>query len=579
MQSNTSGAQSSGHYRKSDSSTGFTVGTDFWTGAANTAVAWTFRKAPKFFDVVTWTGDGASARAITHNLGVAPGFIIVKRLDAASNWVCYHRGMPNPANRIFLQGNNGAELGNYWDIGVIDSSKFHVWNGADANSSGASYVAYVFAHDSSVDGLIQCGSYTGNGSASGSQINIGWEPQFVLVKRVDVSGSGWYVHDTARRFTVSGSNALEANSSASDADYGASISPNATGFAANTTQTGYNASGGVYIYVAIRRSNKPPTNGIQVYSAKQHSNAGVSPVSVTGVGFAPDLSITTNRNAGYGSLFNDRIRGNDKVLLPNSTNAETTGQSGTTLINFLMDGATYGTSGWVNGSSYEQYIHHFFRRASGFFDVVCYSGNGSIDRLINHSLASTPELLIVKNRSGAGNWVSAVHAGSSYGSDTYKGLFFNLTNPSSTGWGEISKTTIGLTATTFNVGVISNNSGVNVNGTGVDGIAYLFASLPGISKVGSYAGNGASQTINCGFATGARFILIKRTDAAGDWYVWDSVRGIVAANDPHLSLNTTAAEVTTDDSVDPEASGFIVNQVAATNINVSGASYIFLAIA
>lgn len=113
----------------------------------------------------------------------------------------------------------------------------------------------------------------------------------------------------------------------------------------------------------------------------------------------------------------------------------------------------------------------------------------------------------------------------------------------------------------------------------MNAVAYLFATLPGISKVGSYAGNGTSQTINCGFATGARFILIKRTDAAGDWYVWDSVRGIVAANDPHLSLNTTAAEVTTDDSVDPDASGFIVNQVAATNINVSGASYIFLAIA
>lgn len=51
------------------------------------------------------------------------------------------------------------------------------------------------------------------------------------------------------------------------------------------------------------------------------------------------------------------------------------------------------------------------------------------------------------------------------------------------------------------------------------------------------------------------------------------------ANDPHLSLNTTAAQVTTDDSVDPDASGFIVNQVAATNINVNSASYIFLAIA
>ena len=75
--------------------------------------------------------------------------------------------------------------------------------------------------------------------------------------------------------------------------------------------------------------------------------------------------------------------------------------------------------------------------------------------------------------------------------------------------------------------------------------------------------------------------MIKRygTSTTGDWYVWDSARGIVAGNDPHLSLNTTAAEVTTDDSVDADTSGFIVNQDAATNVNVNSASYIFLAIA
>jgi hypothetical protein len=107
-------------------------------------------------------------------------------------------------------------------------------------------------------------------------------------------------------------------------------------------------------------------------------------------------------------------------------------------------------------------------------------------------------------------------------------------------------------------------------------VAYLFASKSGISKVGSYTGNGSSQTIDCGFTTGARWVLIKRTDSTGDWFVWDSTRGIVSGNDPHLSLNTTAAEVTTDDSIDPANSGFIVNQVAATNINVTSASYIFL---
>ena len=71
-------------------------------------------------------------------------------------------------------------------------------------------------------------------------------------------------------------------------------------------------------------------------------------------------------------------------------------------------------------------------------------------------------------------------------------------------------------------------------------------------------------------------MMIKRTDSTGDWYVWDSARGIVSGNDPRLSLNNTAAEVTTDDSIDPDNSGFIVNQVSATNINVSSATYIYL---
>jgi hypothetical protein len=98
--------------------------------------------------------------------------------------------------------------------------------------------------------------------------------------------------------------------------------------------------------------------------------------------------------------------------------------------------------------------------------------------------------------------------------------------------------------------------------------------------VGSYTGNGSTQTIDCGFSSGARFVLIKRTDSSGDWYIWDTERGIVAANDPHLALNRTdIAEVTTDDSIDPVSSGFAVNQVSATNINVSSASYIFYAIA
>jgi hypothetical protein len=100
-----------------------------------------------------------------------------------------------------------------------------------------------------------------------------------------------------------------------------------------------------------------------------------------------------------------------------------------------------------------------------------------------------------------------------------------------------------------------------------------------VSKVGSYTGNGSSQTVNCSFSSGARFVMIKRTDSTGNWYVWDTTRGIVAGNDPHLSFNSMAVEVTTDDTIDPNSSGFVVNQVAATNVNVSAATYIYLAIA
>ena len=55
--------------------------------------------------------------------------------------------------------------------------------------------------------------------------------------------------------------------------------------------------------------------------------------------------------------------------------------------------------------------------------------------------------------------------------------------------------------------------------------------------------------------------------------------GNATGTDPHLSLNTTSAQVTSDDSIDPQSAGFTVNQVSATNINVSSATYIFLAIA
>ncbi len=202
---------------------------------------------------------------------------------------------------------------------------------------------------------------------------------------------------------------------------------------------------------------------------------------------------------------------------------------------------------------------------------MCYTGTGTgVNQL--HNLGVIPELCIFKTRSVVGDWVVLIRKSDGnyiYGSTLVADKFaLNSVNPLTF---TSSASGLGLTASNFTTLSLYNTLNAKY-------IAYFFSSLAGISKVGSYLGNGSTQTINCGFAAGARFIIIKCASSAGDWYSWDYSRGIIGANDPHMSLNSTAAEITTDDSIDPDNSGFIVNQVAATNINVTSATYVYLAI-
>jgi hypothetical protein len=221
-------------------------------------------------------------------------------------------------------------------------------------------------------------------------------------------------------------------------------------------------------------------------------------------------------------------------------------------------------------STGETYIAEIFGRAPGFFDEVCYTGN-STARTVNHNLGVAPELIIVKARSGtfAGNIDWFVYA-SPLGNSSR--LLLNTTGALADGQTTWNSTT--PTSSVFSLGTSDN-----INGTGYTYVAYLFATCAGVSKVGSYTGTATTLQIDCGFTAGSRFVLIKRTDSTGDWYVWDSARGIVAGNDPYLLLNSTAAEVTNTDYVDTYNAGFEISSTAPAAINANGGTYIFLAIA
>lgn len=547
-------------------STGFSIGAySEVNGTGDPQVSWTFRKAPKFFDVVTYTGDGAATKVINHSLGQTPGMVIIKITSTTGTWYVYHRSLGNFVMALNTTG--AASSGAVSDGAPWTSTTFTVINSdLGYNANGATYVVYFFAHDTSAEGLIQCGSFTTDASGNAT-VNLGWEPQFIVEKDTGAVDP-WRMYDSSRGLVATGSGSLTQrlipNDSSAEGPAG-DFKVTATGFVASL-----NASR-TYIYLAIRRPNKPPTVGTQVYNAVSRTGTDAN-ATISTVGFAPDLLLVKNRSGtaspiGNGTL--DRLRGLNNFLTTSGTGAEDTAQTDI-VRSYNMDGVTLGPD--LNTSRFNwsgnTYINHFFKRAPGVFDEVCYTGTG-VAKTEAHNLGAVPELMIFKRRNLGSNW--SVYS-ASLGNN--KAVRIQGTDAAYNAFNEWSST-----SPTASVFTVDSTGGNDTNASGSTYVAYLFATKAGISKIGNFTGNGGTQTIACGFTTGARFVLIKCTSAVGDWFVWDTVRGVIAGNDPHLSLNTTAAEVTTDDSIDPDTSGFIVNQDAATGINVAGATYIFLAIA
>jgi len=542
----------------------------------NELAAFTFRKKEKFFDVVTFTANGSSNQTISHNLGSVPGMIMTKKTNGTNNWYTYHKGLNNGTNPqqywIELDGTGGKQgaNANFWNNTAPTDTQFTV-----GSAFNGTYVAYIFADNSSEDAedqMIECGSYTG--SSNNVAVNLGWEPQWLLIKNTTSTGN-WFMCDAQRGMPAFGNMSnLVANTA--DAENGVegfnnNVATSPTGFTVAYGKTSTNTNNHVYIYIAIRAPMmKEPETATEVFALSSRATVAANAADVRFYsGFPVDMYIRRDRRdqSSVDNYLVDRKNHNNTDGTSGDTKYFYTNQAG----NFNNSSDWLGTNKGIephlsDESNDGRAIAKMWKRAKGFFDVVSYVGTGSATT-VPHSLGAVPEMIWVKRSNGSGGWsvYTAEGAGSKY-------LHLEEVYAYS-----ISSSRFNNTAATSTVFSVSNNDATNrIAG---QYIAYLFTTLAGISKCGTYTGNGSYQTIPCGFSAGSRSVLIKRTDNNGDWYVWDSIAGIVSGNDPHMSLNNQAAEILNDDSIDPANSGFIVNQVSGININVSSAKYIFYAIA
>jgi hypothetical protein len=584
LQSNlTDAAYTYGSNQVTFGSTGVTLSSDAGINESGyTYASWTFRKQPKFFDVVTYTGTGG-AQTVAHNLGSAPGFMIVKRTDTSSDWVCYHQGLGAQYRMILNttagQVNSGYE--SYWGDGATyvapTSTVFSVGDATAVNASGGTFVAYLFASDAGgfgltgTDSVINCGYYIIGSGGVGPDVTLGYEPQFLMVKNATNLGN-WIILDNMRGLDNSNDAFIYPNTSGAEVGVSSATywKPTATGFSTGTGKT----TGDVWIYIAIRRGPmKVPTDATKVFAPVVVSAPTTNQVVTTN--FPVDMCWSNaKQSTSYGTIDLDRLRGSstssNQLLQTHSTSAEGSNsgwgiglQSNTSIVDNMWNSTLGYDAGGV--------VYWNFRRAPSFFDEVCFTSTSNTSMTLNHNLGVVPQMMIKKARAtnGTSNSWRVYHIGLN-GGVTPENCVIRLDasgaqTTSTPDWNYVAPT-----STQFTAGYVESD---------IAFVTYLFATCPGVSKVGSYTGTGTTKQIDCGFAAGARFVLIKRTDSSGDWYVWDTARGIVSGNDPYLLLNSTAAEVTSTDYIDTYSAGFELSSTAPAALNASGGSYIFLAIA
>ena len=294
----------------------------FVGGLANSAAEYamySFVRAPGFFDIVAYTGNGATGgQEIKHKLGSTPGMVWVHcRTDVTGgedDYVVWHRGM-TAGTYAWLSYNDGEQTtnaANYFgnNSTTVDPTSTAFTVGNLLNDAGSNYIVYLFGHDTSSTGIIRCEAYTHN-TTTGNTVTS-FESQFMLEKRVNTA-SNWLIYDKSRGWGTVDQRYISTNAIFDDADdsWGWVLNNNSITF----VNPGWWANNDRIITCNIKLPRKVPTAGSQVYSAVTSTGTGAN-ATISGFNFNPDLIISKSRSVAQLGCLHDRHQGRRRPPRP-----------------------------------------------------------------------------------------------------------------------------------------------------------------------------------------------------------------------------------------------------------------------
>jgi len=306
----------------------------------------------------------------------------------------------------------------------------------------------------------------------------------------------------------------------------------------------------------------------KLYTGNHAANA------ITGVGHQPDLVWAKNRPNAFNNIWNDSVRGAQNYLTSETQNAETNVTTSVNFTSFDPDGFTVGASSSTDmlnnlGTANNQIAWCWKKGAVPGFDIVTYTGNAT-NRTVPHGLGVAPAMMIVKSRSaGALDWV--VYHRNMNASPATGYMLLN-------GTGAFAAAAIVWNSTAPTASVFSLGTGGSTNPNAVTLVNWLFAEVPGFSRIAWYGGNGSADGpfANCGFRP--RFVMIKRADAATNWIIHDAARSAINPAPENTFANLNNAEATASSSIDFCSNGFKIRTTGG-EVNTNGGIYIYAAFA